>query len=121
MKKIFSLLVISIIYSSCSNKNNGPCDYYNYEGLAKVISIESYSENNKKLYHVGLQFNTSNLKNDVQYLEAIKGIEIDSAFIEFNKIRKGNNYIVNVSEIKEGKCTPLFVSFDFNFKTPKKD
>mgnify|MGYP003340238990 FL=1 len=107
--------IINII-TGCK-QDAGPCDYYQYEALAKVVSIEAYNKDSKKLYHVGLKFNNSSLKQEIQYLDEIKEIEIDDAFLNRNKIQKGFSYQALVSEIKEGDCTPLFISFNHQFKT----
>jgi hypothetical protein len=117
MNKIFGLLLISIVFFSCKEEASGPCDYHNYEGLAKVKSIDPYNKDGKQLFHIALKFNTSSLAKETQYLGKLKDIDIDSTFLAKNRIKVGFNYQVLVSEIKdEGNCTPMFVSFDHNFK-----
>ena len=116
MTRTLVLLLISTLYLACNQESNGPCDYHQYEALAKVTNIEPFTSGDKQLFHVSLKFNSSNLKNETQYLEKLKNIEIDSTFIALNKVTIGNSYQTTVSEIKEGNCTPLYVSFNHNFR-----
>ncbi len=106
----FLILFILTIYS-CSNSNES-CDYKTTTVQAEVIDILPYKKGEKELFHVKLKFNKTKLYKDFQFLEDLKSIEIDSAFLKRNKVKEGVIYTGSVSEITSGKCEPLFVSFD---------
>jgi hypothetical protein len=113
MKQI-TLVLTLLLFSYCTPKQEGPCDYYEYKFKAKVIDIVPYEKNGKQLYDVQMQFDNSSLSKEIQSLQKLKDVEIDSTYIMNNKIIKGFYYRGIVSEIKEGNCTPIFVTFKHN-------
>lgn len=118
MKQLFftsALLCLIIVSCKNQNKNVGPCDYYYNDFKAQIKGIEPFMENGKELFHVKMEFDNSILYKEIQLLEELKNIEIDSAFIKRNNLKVGNIYTGTVSEIKEGDCQPLFVSFNHDF------
>ena len=115
LTNIIPILII-LAFFSCTQNAGGPCDYNIDDAKARVVAIEKYTHNDKKLYKVKLKFNKSGLSDEPQLLNEIKNTEIDSAFIERNEIKVGNVYPCTVSERTSGNCTPLFVSFENEFK-----
>lgn len=120
MKFYFCAGLALTIVAGC-RQSSGPCQYDIITVQAKVISVEPYKEENDttQLYHIVLRFNESNLAKKDQLLEEwvprIKGnTNID--FLTRNNIHKGNIYPGTVSELKNGNCQPVYVSFDYYFK-----
>ncbi len=100
----------------CSCKSDGPCDYTITFAKADVINIIPFEKNGKKLYHIELKFDASSLYDGTHFLDDLKNIEIDSAFIARNKIKKGITYTTYVSDLENGNCEKRIVSFNQGFK-----
>lgn len=132
-KKIISIVLIYIFICAC-RQNSGPCEYTINEIRAKVIFIEPYKEKNDttQLYHIVMRLDESSLGGENQFLEnlvpRIKG-KTNAKFIELNHITVGNIFPGTVSELKKNQskwtdsvfnrssCQPVYVSFNFYFKT----
>lgn len=123
MNSYFCAALIPVIFLGC-RQSSEPCEYEIYPVEARIISIEPYKEVNDttQLYHIILRFNQSNLAIQNQWLEdwlpGVKG-KTNAEFLNRNKIKEGNIYPGTVSELKTGNCQPLYVSFDYYFKTGK--
>ena len=116
LKQFIFLFGISFLLLSCGSEQVGPCDYAEYKFRAKITDISPYQQDGKELYHVKLKFDVSSLAGEPQYLEKLKNIEIDSAFVARNHLKKGNIYLGTVNEITSGNCEEMYLSFDHYFK-----
>lgn len=106
---IFTTLILTAL--ACTQKSS-PCAYDEIIFKAEVTEITSYQEDGQTLHHVKLDFNKSSLYGTDQYLEKIKEVKIDSAFLKRNNLKIGNIYSGTVSEILEGNCQSLYISFN---------
>lgn len=108
-----------IFYSVCcflaSCASSGPCDYDIVETQAKIVSIEVNSQKPAE-YRIGMQFYGSSLSEQTHYLDEFKDLKMDSSFLAINKIKKGYEYDVTVSDLLSGSCDKLVVSFNHRFK-----
>lgn len=109
------LFIGSLFLFACQSAS-GPCDYEIIKTETEVVGIQKYEQKSKSLYHVRLAFEGSSLFSSKQYLEKIKNIDIDSAFIARNNIFIGNRYSCTVSERLSGSCEEIIISFDHLFK-----
>lgn len=106
------LLVVGILIGLVGCKQGSqPCDWQEYDVLAKVTEINPKVVEGDTLYSVKLQFNGSSLKKEPQYLEQLQNLKIDKAFIARNKIRVGLRYKYSINEVVSGNCNSPIVSF----------
>lgn len=106
------ILLLALLVSSCSS--SGPCDYDIVQTHAKVMNVEKASDSN--LFLVELQFYGSSLADENHFLHEFRKTPIDSAFIAKNKITKGKEYSVTVSDRLNGNCIEQIVSFNHKFR-----
>lgn len=99
--------------ASCASSE--PCDYDIVETRAKIVTIESDTQN-PGIYKIGMQFYGSSLSDKIHYLDEFKENKMDSTFLAKNKIKKGYEYEVTVSDLLSGSCDKLVVSFNHRFK-----
>ena len=107
-----NILFLSIVLSACNN--SGPCDYDIVETHAKVVNVIKSKDSN--LFLVELQFYGSSLADQNHFLHEFRKTPIDSGFIARNKIIKGKEYSVTVSDRLTGSCLERMVSFNHRFK-----
>jgi hypothetical protein len=110
---LFGLVLVSLYSCQSSSTSGGDC-FYNYiDTHAKVIEMKPGKEGS---ILVVLDFDASKLALENQELGELKNITIDHNYLVRNNIEIGNKYSVTVSEITEGTCTPVFVSFNHSFE-----
>ena len=110
---IFSLAIISLYSCQSSSSSGGDCFYTYIDTHAEVIEMKPGKDGD---ILVILDFDASKLALENQELGDLKDITIDHDYLVRNNIEIGNKYSVTVSEITEGNCTPVFVSFNHSFE-----
>jgi hypothetical protein len=118
-KIVFVYLLSFLILTSCQTFQGGPCDYEIYNDVLYTIKDISPLEikDGKQIYKVSLSVNKSSFYNKELTLNEIKPeLVIDSAFLAKNKIQKGLSFYGQISEIKEGTCTPYIFAIEKAFK-----
>lgn len=108
-----SLAVISLHSCQSSSASGGDC-FYNYiDTYAEVTDMKPGKDGS---ILVILDFDASKLALENQELGDLRDIKIDHDYLVRNNIEIGNKYSVTVSEITEGSCIPLIVSFNHSFE-----
>jgi len=115
MTKIFQILLLVIAFSSCKTSTK-PCDWQEYEAKARVQSIEQFVQNGDTLYSVGLKFNSSSLKDEIQYLEKLQNVKITKETMQRNSIKLGLKYGFIVNDALNGNCKTPIISFQHNLR-----
>lgn len=110
-KERFIFLLIVILFFSCQNQ--GPCDYDIVETQAKVLKIDTLSNGDCQIH---LQVYGTSLSSQTQFLNELKNIKTDTAFVRRNKIKIGLEYNLTVSDRLSGSCQERIVSFQHGFK-----
>ena len=83
--------------------------------MAEILEIRESAEEEGRM-EVIMDFKASKLAFEDQELGALKGIEIDQAFVDRNRLKVGNQYSVLVSELTTGNCVPRIVSFEHSLE-----
>ncbi|RMG82803.1 MAG: hypothetical protein D6707_02230 [Bacteroidetes bacterium] len=112
-------LISFLLFTSCQEPQSGPCDYEIYNDVLYTIKDISPLEikDGKQIYKVSLSVNKSSFYNKELTLNEIKPeLVIDSAFLVKNKLRKGLSFYGQISEIKDGTCTPYIFAVEKAFK-----
>ncbi len=116
-KRIFIAHCMALFFGafllSCGGgqSNADDCYYETYNVMVRVKNFKPHPDGDGKI-SVILDFDGSSLAFEDQELSTFKpDVRIDHDFIERNRMEIGNKYEATVSEISEGNCTPLFVSF----------
>ena len=131
--KVYGILIIavSMIFISCgrnskSDKPGGNCEYNQFEGSAKIISIKDAPKSdyncpeNPKL--VIFEFTPANLSDRSKYsfknfsdnsvqMKINDGANPSLAWIKKNKIEAGKKYRCVRTELTKGTCTPVIFEF----------
>lgn len=110
---LFSLVIISLFSCKSSSTSGGDCFYSYIDTHAEVTEMKPGKDG---AILVILDFDASKLALEDQELGDLKKITIDHDYLVRNNIEIGNKYSVTVSEITEGNCTPVFVSFNHSFE-----
>jgi hypothetical protein len=115
MTRIFQILLLATVFLSCKTSTK-PCDWQEYEAKARVQSIEQFVENGDTLYSIGLKFNSSSLKEEIQYLEKLQNVRITKETMKRNSISLGLKYGFIVNDALNGNCKTPVVSFQHNLR-----
>jgi hypothetical protein len=117
-----AIVAVSIIafFISCESYQ-GPCDYTESKIMATIISIENTGKqiNGKNEVRVLVELNGSSLSEKPQLLNELiydDNRPINEDFVAKNNVLVGNKYKAVVSELRSGKCTPLYFTFEVGFR-----
>lgn len=117
---ITGLVAISALFS-CNSSQNGPCEWRPEVFVQmRVVDIDTISKKPLK-FEIWLEFNKSILGHERQAMSKLRNIEINEAFIQANKIKKGVIYTGYVNERLSGKCSPYYLSWSSEFISPENE
>lgn len=111
IKKLSIVYVVFVCLLVGCKTNTGPCEWQQYDALAKVVSIDSTNQNGQVLYQVGLKFNASSLQNEIQLLNNLQTVQLTKNVMKKNNISHGVQYKFIVNDLISGNCKSPVVSF----------
>ena len=123
LRTIIAFIILMALFS-CKNTIGTDCTYIQYQGKARIISIDNapINENNcpvnpKKILFVFTPNDTTVRSNylfknwsDTSSL-TVNGLNPSQLFLDSLHITVGNEFNSNRQEITQGTCTPVLFNF----------